>query len=387
MLVYFLLILIVFLDFSLEQLYLLKTNKFFQKKHIQINKFLDFIFKWRVISVLSFIIVFVIRDYTVGLDTYSYKMYYDRLSAGRENLLHPISSSWEVGFTLFNSLFAFLGLDFRWVLFTTISFVMICLVYFINNASSNKKMSMILFIALGIFAQSLNTLRQIIAMAIIMLVIVELNNNKTKYGIIRSVALIFIASLFHVSALCCYLFLIAKYIKPKWYIVICMIALTITGAIFFPNVMKIVEKLTPLDYYSRYFVNNRVLIMSTDIVNILYSLGLILIFIVFFVMKKWLKFTKAQIVQYDFLLLIFLFVPLIRIAGFILNAQALFNRLSMYFFMILILLIPLFVEGLKFNKKIYKIATYMVYVVSFGYMYYLYAIKLSCGVVPYVLGV
>ena len=387
MLVYFLLILIVFLDFSLEQLYLLKTNKFFQKKHIQINKFLDFIFKWRVISVLSFIIVFVIRDYTVGLDTYSYKMYYDRLSAGRENLLHPISSSWEVGFTLFNSLFAFLGLDFRWVLFTTISFVMMCLVYFINNASSNKKMSMILFIALGIFAQSLNTLRQIIAMAIIMLVIVELNNNKTKYGIIRSVALIFIASLFHVSALCCYLFLIAKYIKPKWYIVICMIALTITGAIFFPNVMKIVEKLTPLDYYSRYFVNNRVLIMSTDIVNILYSLGLILIFIVFFVMKKWLKFTKAQIVQYDFLLLIFLFVPLIRIAGFILNAQALFNRLSMYFFMILILLIPLFVEGLKFNKKIYKIATYMVYVVSFGYMYYLYAIKLSCGVVPYVLGV
>lgn len=382
MLIYFLLILIVFLDFSLEQLFLLKNKKLTRSSN-WFHKIFNIIFKWRIISIIAFVIVFVIRDYSVGLDTISYKKYYDFLCVDKLNLFYPISSSWEVGFTTLNSLFALCGLSFRCVLLVVILFVMSCLVYFVNKVSQDKKMSFILFISLGIFAQALNTLRQIIAMAIIMLVLVELICNKSKYGTIKSIVLIFFASLFHVSALCCYIFLVAKYIKPKWWIIIALFCLTIIGSFLFPIIMKWIEKLTPLNYYSRYFVNSREFIIATDLVNNLYSLALISIFVIFALVKYKLSLNECELKQYDFALMIFIFVPLIRIAGYILNAQSLFNRVSMYPFIILIILIPLFLTGLKTNKKMYLVADILIYVVSFGYMYYLYSIKLSCGVVPY----
>ena len=155
-----------------------------------------------------------------------------------------------------------------------------------------------------------------------------------------------------------------------------------------PGVLKLLEILTPLDYYTKYFVNIDGFIVESDLINNLYSLSLIGMFLVFWLVKnKFLRFNAKNEDLYDFCLMIFVFVPLIRIFGFIINAQTLFQRVSMYYFVILTILIPLFVKGLHYNKKVFKVANIMVYVISFGYMYYLYSIKLSCGVVPYRLGV
>lgn len=383
MTIYLLLILIVIGDFLLEKIV---NEKYFKKKYsfTIFDKILKFVFKWRVISIFAFVLIFTLRSYNVGLDTYNYYNYYSVKLISRSQLFEPISSSWEFGFTFINGVFAFLGLDFRWLLFFIAIFVSISFVNFSNKVSSDKMMTMILFVCLAVFAQALNTLRQIISMAIILFVIIKLLNKRSKDNLIYSCILIFVASLFHVSALCCIVFILAKYIKPKWWLVVAMFGVTILGSFAFPYVMKFIEAITPLKYYSLYFVDYTGYIVDSNLVNNLYSIALIIVFFVLYIARfKLLKLNRGDEEKYDFFLMIFIFVPLIRVAGFILNAQALFNRLSMYFFMILIVLIPLFVEGLKFNDKLYYSSLLIVYIIAFGYMYYIYTIKLSCGVHPY----
>lgn len=260
-------------------------------------------------------------------------------------------------------------------------FVSISVVFFVNKFSTNKQMSLILYVSLGVFAQSLSANRQMIAMAIMFFVIYLLYNKK----VISSVVLILLASLFHVSALYCLIFIPLRYIKPKWWIVLTVFVLTVIGSFAFPYIMQVVENIVPaLDYYTRYFVNYKGLLVETDLLNNLYSIALCCVFVALYIARfKFLHLNQEKQEQYDYFLMIFTIVPMIRIAGFLLNAQALLNRLSMYFFMILIVLIPLFVEGLKDNRKLYIVSMIMVYTIAFGYMYYLYVVKLSCGVYPY----
>ena len=217
-----------------------------------------------------------------------------------------------------------------------------------------------------------------------MFAIIKLQDKKW----ISSIILILCACLFHVSALCCLILVPIRYFKPKWYLFANILVLTILVGLILPGVLKLLEILTPLDYYTKYFVDIDGFIVESDLINNLYSLSLIGMFLVFWLVKnKFLRFNAKNEDLYDFCLMIFVFVPLIRILGFIINAQTLFQRVSMYYFVILTILIPLFVKGLHYNKKVFKVANIMVYVISFGYMYYLYSIKLSCGVVPYRLGV
>jgi hypothetical protein len=288
-----------------------------------------------------------------------------------------------VGFTCLNSILALIGFDFNVLLFIVSLFVSVSVVVFVNKFSTDKFMSIFLYIALGVFAQSLNTMRQIIAMAFILLAIKKLFDK----SFLKSILLILTASMFHVSAMVCMIFVILLYLKPNLAVVLTSFVVTIIGSYAFPYIMKFIEMVTPLNYYTRYFVDYRGYLSDINIIDILYSIGLIGVFIVCWVGRyKILKFNKEKRDLYDYFLILFMFVPLIRIAGSILSAQALLNRLSMYFFMVLIVLIPLFVDGLKYDKKLYKMANIMVYIVAGGYMYYLYAIKVSCGVVPYLYG-
>lgn len=344
--------------------------------------FLRFLFHWRIITIIGFVYLSTNKARSVGLDTGAYINYFNRLKNNPEKLFKDsISSPYEFLYTGLNSLLVWSGAEYWSLLFIISVFVSISIVFFVNKFSTNKQMSLILYVSLGVFAQSLSANRQIIAMAIMLFVIYLLYNKK----VISSVVLIVLASFFHSSALYCLIFIPLRYIKPKWWIVLTMFVLTVVGSFAFPYIMLTVEKVIPtLDYYTRYFVNYKGMLVETDLVNNLYSIALCCVFVVLYLARfKFLQLNQEKQEQYDFFLMIFVFVPMIRIAGFLLNAQALLNRLSMYFFMILIVLIPLFVEGLKYNKKLCTASWIMVYIIAFGYMYYLYAIKLSCGVCPY----
>ena len=374
MFIYFALIAIIALDFVLEQVCAkkLKSGKF--------KQFLDFLFKFRLITIFAIVLVSTFRAYSVGSDV---GVYYNEFESFKSlSFADAIKlSRFEFGYFLITFLLAKLGLSFRFVLFFSSLFIAICFCKFVKEFSPNKCMSLVLFICFGLFAQSLNIIRHLIALAFVLLAIVLLNKNK----IWQSVVLVISASLFHITALIALLFILFKYLKPTWQLFAFSILLVLVGVKIFPYAMKVVGLFTPVDFYNQYFIVEKHKFISTPgLVDNLYSVGLAVIFIVLLFAKKWLKsLDETELKTYDFFLIIYMFVPLIRIAGFALNAQSLLHRLNVWFFFSLIILVPLFIKGLVVNRKL-KIATYCaIYIAALGYMYYFYAIQASNQVVPY----
>ncbi len=380
MLWYFALLLIVCLDFGVEwllnKLQVLNGNSKWQT-------LLKFATKYRIISIIAFVFISTFKAYSVGSDTFEYLNYYN-LAKGDPNRLfkNPITNKFEFGFTFLNSLLVLNHLPFRVMFFIISTFVAIVLVLFVNKVSVNKLMSFILFIALGFFAQSLSAYRQIVAIALTLLAISKLVDKKW----VAASLLILLGATFHISALLALGIIPLRFIKPKlWFVGICF-GVVIAGSFAMPQILKLLEILTPLDYYTKYFVVLNYYLGASDVLNTLYSVALILLFVFLYVFKNKLKLDERDKEFYNFYLLIFMVVPLFRIVGFIANMPQLLNRLSMYFFVVLIVLIPLFVKGLQHNKKLYVLANVMVYVVAIAYMIYLYAIKNTCGIYPFAFG-
>ena len=82
---------------------------------------------------------------------------------------------------------------------------------------------------------------------------------------------------------------------------------------------------------------------KTNLINTLYTIALSMVFVFMWSGRtRVLKLNKTNQELYDVFLLIYMIVPITRIMGWIVNMQALFNRVSMYFFTSLIILIPYF---------------------------------------------
>lgn len=383
MLIYFLLVLIILFDFSIE--YFLRRRNFLNNESKRVfHKFLNFMFKYRLISIAAMVFLSTFRGLGVGEDVKNYAKYYNELKNGSFAMFEPMSSKYEFGYTFLNSILAIIGCNFRILLFIIALFTSICFVLFTNKFSKDKTMSLLLYVMLGVFAQSLNTLRQIIAMALILLAVMKIYDKKWIWSSI----FILLASSFHISALSCLIIIPFRFVKCNYWFILIMFICTIVAAFAFPYLLKILEELTPLDYYEWYMVKYPKYLVKSNLIDNLYSIGLICVFVGLFILFRYQKnMLNDDKEQYNYFLNLFIFVPLIRIAGFICNMQALFNRLSMYYMAFLIVLIPLFVKNFpKQNKKWKIILNVGVYVVAIAYMYYLYAIKLSSGVVPYVFG-
>ena len=381
--IYYCLIGVVCCDFLLE--HWLRKKNILNAEELSISKWkkiLNFIFKYRFITIVALVAVSTLKSNQVGGDTHEYIRYYNKLKTNSNKLFKDgISSSIEFLYTALNSILIVLNLPFRCLTFIISAFVSISIVLFVNKTSQNKPMSLILYIALGIFAQALTAYRQIIAMAFVLLALIALVDKRW----LKATILILVGSLFHISCLMCLLFVIMRFIKPKWWLIVSAFAITTLGAFMLPEILQIIEKVFHINYYTKYFVIITEYRNSSSLLNTLYSLAIIAIFIVMYVSRiKLLKLDEHEQQVYDFFLLIFMIVPLVRIVGYITGMPELLNRLCMYPFMTLMVLIPLFVKGLEFNRKLFILANVGVCLVSMAYMYYLYAIELSCAVVPYV---
>ena len=175
MYIYFILLGIICIDFLLE--YFLNRKNILQKSN-WFCKLLFYFFKFRIITVISIVLITTLRSYSVGLDTKSYLNYYNDLLIGKKQVfIDSISNKFEYGYTFLNSLFAVCKFDFRFLIAIISIFSSISLVLFVNKFSTNKLMSILMYIMLGVFAQSLNTLRQIIAMSFVLLSLIYLIDN------------------------------------------------------------------------------------------------------------------------------------------------------------------------------------------------------------------
>jgi len=373
--IYFILLAIIALDFYLEKLFN-KSNKGGTK----LSQILNFVFQYRLITITAFVLISTLRAYSVGIDAVIYFDNFQQLKAKSFSSLF-VNMQFEFGYTFLCFILAKIGCAFRFVLFLASLFISFCFYKFICKFSTNNFMSFILYVCLGLFAQSLNIIRQLIALGFVLLSITYLFDKK----IIKSIVLTLCASMFHITAILTLIFILIKYLKPTKQLVAFMILSVFVGVTVFPYLMKLIEWLTPIDYYSLYFVEEKhKFIYSSGILENLYTVALWVIFIVLFALRKYLtNLNERESKLYDFFLLIYIFVPLIRLAGFMLHAQSLLNRLSVWFFFSLIILIPLFIHGLNLKKKWMNIATCGVYIIALGYMIYFYAIQASNGVVPY----
>lgn len=376
MLIYFILLAVIVLDFALEYFY----NKNLKNKSSGLKKFLDFVFKYRLITIIALVLVSTLRSYSVGRDVCTY--YNIQNSYKTQTLTQAFETNrFEYGYFILTFVLAKMDFSFRVVLFLSSVFVSVSVWLFVKEFSPNKLMSMLLFICFGLFAQSLNIIRQIIALGFILLALIMLHKNKPLWYFV----FIAIACLFHLIAIVSLVFILFKYVKPTWQLVAFAVILTLFVGRIFPYALKIVSKFTPTDYYGMYFVVKRdEFIMEVSLKDKLYTLGLTAMLIAFMGLKHFMKnLSEEEQKLYNFFLLTYMFVPLIRLVGWIMSAQNLIHRPTVFFFFSLIILIPLCLKGLNLNKKL-KITSYVgVYTVAICYMYFFYAVQASNGVVPY----
>lgn len=379
MLVYILLIAFVVLNVIAEKL--LTKYAIIGKENInekRYNAFLDFLVGSKFLIIFAMIFFATFKAVGVGLDTENYFKYYEELRTGQAVFFEFTSSSFEIGYVFLNSILVFFNLSFVFLQFTIALITAVCFSFFIHSLSQDKGMSYFLFIALGTYAQSFSLYRQIISMSLVAVAIVMLFKNKYLWFVLLTL----LAFSFHSSAILCFTLIIFKFMKMNWKTLLFFTALTAICYFGFSQIMSLLDKIFGVDYYQRYFINNQELMAETSLLDILYTVSLGLIFIVFYLFKNKLHFSQEQRKKFDFFLLVFLMVPLIRIVGMSLSYQALVNRFTLYFFISLIILIPSFAEGTR-GTKYYKFVVPAVYVIASGYMTYLYAIKLASGVIPY----
>ena len=136
-----------------------------------------------------------LRNPIVGSDTRRYLSFYNNISSYDWQTL--LKHRFEIGFKLFSKLCRLLGLSEQAYLFVISALIFIPLAYVIYKYSSNAYWSYYTYITLGFLGSSFCTLRQNIALCIILLSIKPIKERK----LFKFIIIVLIASCFHISAL------------------------------------------------------------------------------------------------------------------------------------------------------------------------------------------
>ena len=148
-----------------------------------------------VISSMQFIFLSTFRDFTVGADTLTYYRIFEMISRLEWKFIPKFDM--EIGYSILNKVIYSLGMDFRVFTMIVSIFIYTVLGIFIFNRSRIPWLSLYLFITLGYFSLMLNVTRQFIAIAITILSLKYVSENRA----LKFVLVVLLASLFHKSAL------------------------------------------------------------------------------------------------------------------------------------------------------------------------------------------
>lgn len=139
------------------------------------------------------------RDFSVGTDLVGYIPSYLRI--GNMDISSLKYQNYEKGYIIFNKVIFLLGYDERQFLIIIAAVIQIPIFFTIYKYSEHYLMSILWYFAFGNFIMTFSGLRQAIAMSIVFSGYYFIKN-KRKY---KFIILIFLASLFHKSALFCLL--------------------------------------------------------------------------------------------------------------------------------------------------------------------------------------
>lgn len=302
-----------------------------------INKiFLDRIYY--LINYIPMGIVAGIRNISVGTDTRMYHDFFYRYGILDFDWNYFDYNKVEIGYRLLNKVIYFFTVDSNICIFIISFFLIMGFGYFILVNSINIWISTFLFIGIGFYTETYNTIRQSIACMIMCNAYHFLKTQNMKKWIIS----IFFAICFHSTAVIFFLFtLLIKINKVRMNIVIFL------GIIFYLIVAyglkPILEMFTDFKY-GYYIVNNEASI-GADVLRII----LFALIIVFFMYNR--KYYYKQGKDKDIVLLgIFLFYAMIM--SMAKYQVEIFYRLVQYFSPYIVISIPLVIMRLKKGKYI-----------------------------------
>lgn len=353
-------------------------------------------------------LVAAIRDYTVGTDLmFYYSKYYPQFAnASWDNLQAvTISGDWELGFCALNKLFAMITPNVQMFIAVTSILTVVPYGVFIYKNSEDVVFSTVMYIGFHIYSQTLNIVRQAIAIGIILLGLEALKQKKY----IKFFIYVVIASFFHTTSIIAVVYLILDRLEFKKHTFYLLTIVTVGFALGYRFLFEKLLFSTGLSsMYGIYSSTGR---GDSGGYVTFHTLGMFLIALLIFVFgylylnekasqtpmevmsltKKKYRFSKGVIQihrnlsEYTYwsesLLMYAVYMSILfRFSAFIINVT---SRFSLYFFPFLVISIPHTCAKVKSSdKKIIYGIMYLVLTVFFLVVGFAKA-KALWGTVPY----
>lgn len=263
---------------------------------------------------------------------------------------------WDLGYVYLNKIISMFT-ENEYIFQAVIALIILGLIsIYIYKYSKNIIMSYYVFIGLGYFNMSFNLIRQMIAMGIVTISYKYLVNKKSK----KFFLFMIVAILFHSSAIFFIpiYFIINKEINIRHYIN--MFMLCICTYLFSGKLISLFIRVYRNDY------------SYLDIEQGGYSLlGMYLVILIFFIIFKSDIRNKNEGYEKNYNIIFLLVITQIMATKF-----SLFTRVSNYFAIFLVVLIPNVLDSIE-DKKIRVIMNIFIYICIF--IYYLYSLNIDLG--------
>ena len=349
MLIYIFLILIIAILCFLS--FLKKLNK----KVVNISYYILFI----VIFLLS-----AMRNRGVGVDTNSYCNYYEKI----DSYSSIFNTGFEVGFAILVKTLHCFSKNSQLLIIVSSTLTIFSMMYFIKTNSSNWLLSLLIFILYNCWFCYLNIMRQAIAISFILLGYNNLKKNKFKNDLYFLLVVLF-ACAFHKAAI---IAILLPFIR-KFKITKNRLVLTgITGLLLFliaGPLFKLLVILLP-----KYNVYSNSLYAQSNYFGVLLKLLLsscILCFSFYYFSDNQFKFIKVSHVQNNHLIsnpelnLQFNCYNMYNLILYLSLSMVVFERLSFYFMIFAVVLIPNIFGRIRNKTKQQLIIVFSIFLIYF----------------------
>lgn len=315
------------------------------------------------IVVLFFPVLIATIRVDVGTDYQNYYWAFEMINDG-------VIVNYEMLFLWLNRISSFLFHDYHGLLFVIALITYGSVLIALEKIQSDISVSIALWIFYCFyFSASLNVMRQLIAVAVLFLATIYLNNNQIR----KYFVLIVIGTLFHTSAIIGLLFWPVKYMSRKDYKL--TIIISCVASIFLIFLSGMVLRILPGFIISQYvqYINYRGMVEFNYILNILPTVAIVLAPIIYY-----LVFSRRDN-KYDFYCCLGFFSLPVLILGY---HFAFFQRIVYYFDISQLIVVPLIVKKCKptNNRFLLKLLVCLFYAF---YFWFSSIFRGSNGILPY----
>lgn len=342
-------------------------SEFGAKRNIGVKKKIPLLY---YIAVAVFMVIMIgFRSDNTGIDTPRYLTKYTD-AAGQELSYMFSDDMSEPGYTFVQIVFNWLGFNFTAFNLVYAVFNMSIVSMLIYKHSKIPWLSYVLYICFGFFVLNLTMMRQTLAISIVIIATL-LDKNRGIKDFIKFAIIVYIASLFHSSAIICLSIWFVRKIPFKMPIALLMLLIALVVYLLKPIVVGLVTDLAAAisDRYARHELTEGeagIKLYIMILVSVIYGL-----FARGFLKDKWNQFALYMMIT---MLIVF---PAVQAGGA-------FMRVYYYFYVFMIIYIPNMIDGIskRNDKLLYSIVTFL-YIAVGAYMYFSSLHTDTLEVVPY----